>query len=53
MKSTRRLRLFLESLESRIAPASVLSFTDLDGDKVQITWTDNHGDKRTDEATVT
>ena len=22
------------------------------GDKVQITWTDNHGDKRTDEATI-
>jgi sulfur-oxidizing protein SoxZ len=22
------------------------------GDKIQITWTDNHGDKRTDEATV-
>jgi sulfur-oxidizing protein SoxZ len=22
------------------------------GDKVVITWTDNHGDKRTDEATV-
>src|SRR4029079_3303784 len=22
------------------------------GDKVQVTWTDNHGDKRTDEATV-
>ena len=23
------------------------------GDKVVITWTDNHGDKRTDEATIT
>ena len=23
------------------------------GDKVQVTWTDNHGDKRTDEATIT
>jgi len=23
------------------------------GDKVAISWTDNHGDKRTDEATVT
>ena len=23
------------------------------GDKIQITWTDNHGDKRTDEATIT
>jgi sulfur-oxidizing protein SoxZ len=22
------------------------------GDKVQVTWTDNHGDKRTDEATI-
>ena len=22
------------------------------GDKVQITWTDNRGDKRTDEATI-
>lgn len=22
------------------------------GDKVQVTWTDNHGEKRTDEATV-
>ena len=22
------------------------------GDKVQITWTDNHGDKRTDETTI-
>ena len=22
------------------------------GDKVQITWIDNHGDKRTDEATI-
>jgi sulfur-oxidizing protein SoxZ len=22
------------------------------GDKVVITWTDNHGDKRTDEATI-
>jgi sulfur-oxidizing protein SoxZ len=22
------------------------------GDKIQVTWTDNHGDKRTDEATV-
>ena len=22
------------------------------GDKVTITWTDNHGDKRTDEATI-
>jgi sulfur-oxidizing protein SoxZ len=23
------------------------------GDKVVITWTDNHGDKRTDETTIT
>jgi sulfur-oxidizing protein SoxZ len=23
------------------------------GDKVQVTWTDNRGDKRTDEATIT
>jgi sulfur-oxidizing protein SoxZ len=22
------------------------------GDKVQVTWTDNHGEKRTDEATI-
>jgi sulfur-oxidizing protein SoxZ len=22
------------------------------GDKVKITWTDNHGDTRTDEATI-
>jgi sulfur-oxidizing protein SoxZ len=22
------------------------------GDKIQVTWTDNHGEKRTDEATI-
>src|SRR5262245_32439858 len=35
MKST-RTRLLLEPLEGRIAPASVLSFTDIDGDRVRV-----------------
>src|SRR5262245_1401405 len=36
MKTTRRARLFLEALEARIAPASVLPFIDVDGDKVRV-----------------
>src|SRR5262245_59121748 len=37
MKITRRTRLSIELLEPRLAPASVLNFTDVDGDKVSVT----------------
>ena len=38
---------------SRRIPSSSFKFAGgKPGDKVTITWTDNHGDKRTDEATI-
>src|SRR5262245_23861221 len=36
MNVTRRQRLSVESLEDRLVPASVLTYTDLDGDQVTI-----------------